>query len=321
MSGGHREGHLALALVIGITAPIFFAFYHDPTVAWFLEKTHSNEYGYYAERCAAQNGWDSYRQTPALSLDEPLSGNTGSAEEGSDEGGAKQPPDWCDLAAQQSMADSTFYMMLAGWLAFVLSIVGVGLLWRTLYFTRETLRQAEATTKAALETADAAREQLEFAQKLGRIESGSYLRFRQGTLTERGGPSCYIEITVENISKGPATNARIHGAHVRVRNSEGTLIGLTEQIANDSAALAPGAQESLNVITRPSKSMHNVDCWEIVEGEHYAEIDLDIFWDDLLENRHAVRMVFKVVVMGVDHPHGRRLELEAQNSYYRIRKA
>ena len=321
MSGGHREGQLALALVIGITAPIFFAFYHDPTVAWFLEKTHSNEYSYYAKHCAAQNGWESYRQRPALSLDEPLSDNTGSAEEGSDEGGSKQPPDWCDLAAQQSMADSTFYMMLAGWLAFVLSIVGVGLLWRTLYFTRETLRQAEATTKAALETADAAREQLAFSQKLGRIEGGAYLRFRQGTLTEKGRDSYYIDVTVENISKSPATNARIHGAHVRVRNSEGTLIGLTEKVASDSAALAPGAQESLKIITQPSENMPDVDYWEIVDGGHNAEIEIDVFWDDLLENRHAMKMFFRVVVVGFDHPQDRRLELEAQNSYYRTRDA
>lgn len=73
-------------------------------------------------------------------------------------------PDWCDLAAQESMANSTFHLKWAGWLSLIASIGGLIMLGTTLHFTRvaadasrDGLREARRSADAAVQTANVER--------------------------------------------------------------------------------------------------------------------------------------------------------------------
>lgn len=65
---------------------------------------------------------------------------------------SEQQTDYCDLAAQQSMAQSTLGMERATWLMAILTGVAVLFIYFTLRYTRQTLESADDTNKAAWET-------------------------------------------------------------------------------------------------------------------------------------------------------------------------
>jgi hypothetical protein len=64
----------------------------------------------------------------------------------------EQQTNWCDLAAQESMAQSTIGMERAAWATTVLSGVGILLLFGTLYFTFRASETADETLRQTKET-------------------------------------------------------------------------------------------------------------------------------------------------------------------------
>jgi hypothetical protein len=101
-----------------------------------LEKASTNTYTYAEQQCARQQA--EHTAEARAALEEPETTST-EPETDQTDGGEPEEPDWCDLAAQQSMADSTGGMEQTAWVALGLTIVGIFLLWRTLYYTGETL--------------------------------------------------------------------------------------------------------------------------------------------------------------------------------------
>lgn len=93
----------------------------------------------------------------------PVSSDTEPAQSGN---ASKDEPDDLgrrDLAAQESMAESTRQMMKATWISVFLTFLGVLLIWRTLVHTRvaanaakDTVTQAKKSTDAAIKAAEAA---------------------------------------------------------------------------------------------------------------------------------------------------------------------
>jgi hypothetical protein len=55
----------------------------------------------------------------------------------------------CDLAAQQSMAKSTSLMNAAAWLGVLFTLVGLGMLYRTLVYTRAAAEQSQRAADSA----------------------------------------------------------------------------------------------------------------------------------------------------------------------------
>lgn len=90
---------------------------------------------------------------------------------------------WCDLAAQERMAESTRGMEWSGWGAFVATLVGIVLLSLTLQATRDTLKEAGKTTGAALLTVQATeratkatQDAAKAAESLGQQQARAYLQ-------------------------------------------------------------------------------------------------------------------------------------------------
>lgn len=63
-----------------------------------------------------------------------------------------------DLKAQEEMARSAFWMLVAAWASVALTLIGVLLIWRTLKATREAANYAKSASDAAWETVDQAKQ-------------------------------------------------------------------------------------------------------------------------------------------------------------------
>ena len=74
----------------------------------------------------------------------------------------------CDLAAQHSMANSTFVMMWAALAGVTLTVVGIILLWRTLLYTRNAADAARETVDLSREMAESTKASVEWLVKVDR---------------------------------------------------------------------------------------------------------------------------------------------------------
>jgi hypothetical protein len=145
--GSYRNEYTAFGLILGVSLAFNVVGWLSVGADWIgLEKARTDTNTYAEQECSRQQAERAAQQPAILDQDqaspanpEPAQGNEREANE----------PDWCDLAAQQSMADSTFGMEQAAWVALFLTAVGIWLVWRTLYYTRETLKEAQAATAVA----------------------------------------------------------------------------------------------------------------------------------------------------------------------------
>lgn len=149
------NGYIALGVAVGISLAFNIVGFLSVGFDWVgLEKATTNTYTYAEAQCSRQQAEQSASsaafQSPEAATAEPQP----------DQGNAREhdEPDWCDLAAQQSMADSTAGMEQTAWIALLLTAIGVILVWLTLYYTKQTLREAQETTKAANASVVVARE-------------------------------------------------------------------------------------------------------------------------------------------------------------------
>ena len=139
MYDSHRHGYLTLgwiATIVGVL--VFFAVLESK----YSTAQKSAEYAY---KCAEQN----QRKT---SPSPDVATTPGNVEEADSAEENQSDPNWCDLAAQQSMAESTYAMNIAAWATVIFTGVGAFLIWRTLLATQdavfETRRIGEAQTRA-----------------------------------------------------------------------------------------------------------------------------------------------------------------------------
>lgn len=127
-----------------------------------------------------------------------------------------------DLAAQQSMAESTWQMAVAAWVAVGATLLGILLIWRTLVHTRiaaiaasDMVEQAKATTVAANASVDEARKATNVAHEAYLAEQRAWISVEldiDGPLrwyTDRDGSrhaSIDASARITNIGKTPALN-------------------------------------------------------------------------------------------------------------------
>ena len=135
----------------------------------------------YADKCAAQ-------------YHDRLSGlNASPSEKKTSDSNQKYEgqPDWCDLAAQHSMAESTRGLHWAAWATVLFTGVGAFLIWQTLLTTQQTVRETrrigEAQTRAYVIVSDVDGE---------RVENDNVLE---------------VKAQIENCGQTPAKNLRVVG--------------------------------------------------------------------------------------------------------------
>jgi hypothetical protein len=83
--------------------------------------------------------------------------------------------DWCDLATQQSMAESTSVAAWSAVFTAILTVIGVILLGYTLYFTRETLVASQAVAEETRKATRAAQEAVIVTREIGQAQARAYL--------------------------------------------------------------------------------------------------------------------------------------------------
>lgn len=110
-------------------------------------------------------------------------------------------PNWCDLAAQQSMANSTRWAMYAAWVAAVFTVIGIALIFGTLYFTARTLDEARDTTKAAKDTIVA-------TEKAAKRQLRAYVSVEKSHLEVKDDNTFEVVITMLNSGQTPAKSVR-----------------------------------------------------------------------------------------------------------------
>lgn len=86
----------------------------------------------YANKCTEQNQTGTAPSANVASA-------TGDQKTSDGDDSDKRQPDWCDLAAQQSMAESTRGMHWAAWATVSFTGFGAFLIWRTLLATQDTV--------------------------------------------------------------------------------------------------------------------------------------------------------------------------------------
>ena len=135
----------------------------------------------YADKCAAQ-------------YHDRLSGlNTSPSEKKTSDSNQKHEgqPDWCDLAAQHSMAESTRGLHWAAWATVSFTGLGAYLIWQTLLATQKT--------------AEAAKETITVTREMGQAQTRAYLSCigARYWLADR---RLFVECTVKNYGQSPAMN-------------------------------------------------------------------------------------------------------------------
>lgn len=109
--------------------------------------------GYAEQRCAAQQ-LDYAKRGRLASGDVPQPSVPEKDTKGK-QGGNGDEPDWCDLAAQESMAQSTNLLVTPAWWGLIFSLVGLVLLTFTLRYSRRAAEAATEGLKEARRSADA----------------------------------------------------------------------------------------------------------------------------------------------------------------------
>ena len=110
--------------------------------------TSKHQSSYYAQRCAQQ-----YPDSPlAASRIHPSSGEP---EAQPADNSQKPQPDWCDLAAQQAVAEDTAGMHWASWAGVVFTVIGIFFIWRTLNANTEAVEQARVANQIARDANEA----------------------------------------------------------------------------------------------------------------------------------------------------------------------
>lgn len=143
----------------------------------------------------------------------------GAEQSASPESGADEEPrasaayDYCSLAAQQMSARSAVGTMWASWLSTGLTFVGVILLWHTLKATQKTLREAQNTTGAAVETAQLTRQ----ATNISHAQAVAYFATQRFNVefVEQAGGFLWLNIRSECRNAGGTTATHV-GLKARV---------------------------------------------------------------------------------------------------------
>lgn len=85
--------------------------------------------------------------------------------------------DECDLAAQQSMAESTRFMNYAAWIGVFLTVLGIALIYKTMLYTRDAATAAKETVIEARSATAAAIDTINVTRDLGIVSARAYVHY------------------------------------------------------------------------------------------------------------------------------------------------
>lgn len=262
MYDGDRHGYITfgwVATIIGVL--LFFA---------ILESKHSDaqKSAEYAYKCAEQH--KSYTPPAADVTTHP--GDAIEADSAKDE---QADTDWCDLAAQQSMAESTNWMNWAAWAGVIFTVAGVFLVWRTLIATQDTV----AVTR-----------------KIGEAQTRAYLSVLdfESEVTGNPEPKITVKITLKNFGQTPARNVRFNVAWAS--GPPPFPAELHKKVITDAdgrGSIGPGmeffAGVATHVFSEKDKTMSHDEIGKILDGKSKFWIFGVIEYDDVFGSEHRTR--------------------------------
>ncbi len=206
MPNGDRNFFAALGLIAGISIAFNIVGYLSVGFDWVgLQKAATNTYTYAEQQCARQQAQHTAQAAPAIQEGQDVP--SADPQPGQGDGREDREPDWCDLAAQQSMADATFGMEQAAWVALFLTAVGVALVWGTLYYTRETLKEAQNTATITREIGEAQvrayltleKPEVETKVRGDRVSGNCLSQFETPANRQRGKSACRLLSTISKV--------------------------------------------------------------------------------------------------------------------------
>ncbi len=179
---------------------------------------------------------------------------------------------WCDLAAQQEMADATLGMEKAAWGTVLLTLVGVVLLSITVVHTGRTLDEAKATSASARESVEVARKTLSAMERPWitvdlEINNPLYCRKHEVDIP--------ILISVKNIGRSPAGSIKIFAKALPFMNYiEETFDGLLTDAVEKM-------RQTAGVTLFPGKLFERDEYLRISQDVLLPEIKRQVdFWPD-----------------------------------------
>lgn len=129
----------------------------------------------------------------------------------------------CDLAAQQSMAEATHWMNAAAWTGVFLTVIGLGLIAKTMIYTRDAAgyaKDAAAAVKAAVkeaeQTTEAAIVSIEVSKKIGANQLRAYVGVEAIDTPKILTQAADAIIRVKNYGATPANIIRIYPLDTRI---------------------------------------------------------------------------------------------------------
>jgi hypothetical protein len=205
MSDGNRHDYITFGWVATIVGLLVFGA--------LLDSNKSDKYqsSYYAQKCAAK-----YPDSPFASA--KLHAPTDAPPAKPSDDGHQSDPDWCDLAAQQSVSEDTARIDRISLVGLLATVIGIGFIWQTLEANRKSTDAAWATVKQA--------------EKTSRLELRAYLAVAPKGVNQLIGTQTVMgHIEVRNVGRLPARKVVIH---VRMGLFNGRIGDLAElPVVND----------------------------------------------------------------------------------------
>jgi hypothetical protein len=184
-------------------------------LAWILSNIPGKQDQTYAEkRCAEQHlRYSEVESVIGVQGEKPSSSDQTASQNEYEQNGE---PNWCDLAAQQSMANSTRWAVYAAWVSALVTIAGVILVAMTLHYTANALDEAKTATKVAqigaeeaIKTNEITRQQLIASQ---RPWIKVTMQMADGMSFEDGALKTSVLFKMQNIGNYPAKNIWLDAA-------------------------------------------------------------------------------------------------------------
>ena len=263
MSNGDQHGYITFGWIATIVGALLLS------AMWKSNITSENQSSYYAEKCAQK-----YPDSPIGSAFTSAAESKAPASQGDKE--KEDKTDWCDLAAQQSVAEDTAGVHYAAWVALLFTIVGVFLVWTTFNATREANVIARA---------------------IGENQVRAYL-FVESAAIHVLGHSIDVFPVIKNTGLSPARNVIIKTSMGAVVSGE--KVGTKEFISYESKGIE--ITEWLNVIPSSAAATTKITSWSagnlgmnelpyIIGGAFKSAIIVAnglIEWVDIFDNRQII---------------------------------
>ena len=155
---------------------------------------------------------------------------------------AEQQPDYCDLAAQQSMANATLGMEWATWLMTLLTLFAVILIYRTLHATKETLNEAGKATAAAIAGTKAAQDTVAVTRETANRQLRAYISTSLATISGFPGEP-KVTIGFKNSGQTPASDACVRALRMLLPRVA-MQFDVSESEARQLGDIGPGGVKS-----------------------------------------------------------------------------